>query len=115
MEPPQLIKEELIIKLRDYFKKPENIGFAAGFSLTIIVGFLFISKLYSKSHTPQKEADKFIEGSTKRKKSILDNVFDSSLEYGMIFFLTLIKDYIIKYLENLDEDITEYKEEVSGE
>lgn len=117
MEPPQLIKEELILKLREYLKKPENVGFVAGFSVTIIIGFLLISKLYTSrsKDDPKEAADDFVEGSEKQKKGILDNVWDSSLEYGMIFFLTLIKDYITRYLEKADEDITEYKEEITGE
>lgn len=115
MEPPQLIKEELINKLRDYLKKPENIGFISGFSLTVVVAFLLISKLYNRRQEPKHAAHSFTEGSPKRKKGIMKMVFDSSLEYGMIFFLSLIKDYIVKYLERLNEDITEHKEEVTGE
>lgn len=115
MEPPQLIKEELIIKLREYLKKPENIGFVTGFSLTIVVAFLLISKLYNRRQGPKSAAHSFTEGSPKRKKGIIKTVVDSSLEYGMIFFLSLIKDSIIKYMERLNEDITEHKEELTGE
>lgn len=115
MEPPQLIKEELIHKLRDYLKKPENVGFITGFSLTIVMAFLLISKLYSRKKDPKSAAHSFTEGSPKRKKGIMNKVLDSSLEYGMIFFLSLIKDYVVKYLERLNENITEHKEEVTGE
>lgn len=112
MEPPQLIKEELINKLRIELKKPENIGFIAGFALTIIVGFLIISKLYSKNQGAKEKAHDFVEGSKRKRKGILDTVWESSMEYGMVFFLTLIKDYIAKYLEKVNENIEEFKEEV---
>ena len=76
MEPPQLIKEELVEKLREYLKKPENIGFVAGFSFTIIVAFLLISKLYAGTRTknPGNAAHAFVEGSKKRKKGIMATV-----------------------------------------
>ena len=114
MEPPQLIKEELINKLQDYLRKPENIGFIAGFSLTIVVAFLFVSRLYTRRKKPASAAHSFVKGSPKRRRNIIDMVVDSSLEYGMIFFLTLLKDYIVKYLERLNENITEHKTEISG-
>ena len=116
MEPPQLIKEELVEKLREFLKKPENIGFVAGFSLTIIIGFLLISKLYSKtSRDPKNAAHSYVGNTKKHKKGIMATVRDSSLEYGMVFFLTLIKDYIAKYLEKLNDNIGEHKEAIKRE
>lgn len=112
MEPPQLIKEELINKLRVELKKPENIGFIAGFAFTIIVGFLIISKLYNKNQGPKDKAHEYVDGSRKKRKGIMDTVWESSMEYGMVFFLTLIKDYIAKYLEKVNGNIGEIKKEI---
>lgn len=115
MEPPQLIKEELLAEIKEFFRKPENIGFVAGFGLTIVLIIAFINKLYKKKNSPQHKAHEFKEGSKKKKEGIFDAVLNASLEYGMIFFLTLIKDYITEYLTKVDESISEHQEEITGE
>lgn len=115
MEPPQLVTEELISKVRDFLKKPENIGFVTGFSLTVIVGFIIFSKLYQRRKNPKKAAHDFTYDGKTRKKGIMGHLVDYGLEYGFIFFLSLIKENIKKYLEKLNEDLKEHKEELSGE
>lgn len=115
MEPPQIVTEELINKIREFLKKPENIGFVAGFSLTIILGFTILSNLYTKRKDPKKAAHEYAKDGKSRKKGIFSHLVDYGLEYGLIFFLTLMKEKIQNYLKDVNEDIKEYKEELKGE
>lgn len=115
MEPPQLVTEELINKVRNFLKKPENIGFVTGFSLTVIVGFMIFSKLYQRRKGPKAAAHNFAHGGKARKKGIMSHLIDYGLEYGFIFFLSLVKEKIQKYVEKLNDDLKEYKEEIAEE
>ena len=115
MEPPQLVTEELLIRIREYLKKPENIGFVTGFSFTIVVAFILLSKLYQKRNDPKKAAHDYVYDGKTRKKGFMSHLVDYGLEYGLVFLISIIKENIQKYLEKLNEDLEEHKEELSGE
>ncbi|MGK7391485.1 MAG: GNAT family N-acetyltransferase [Candidatus Cyclobacteriaceae bacterium M2_1C_046] len=115
MEPPQLVTQELIDDVRNFLKKPENIGFVTGFSLTVIVGFIIFSKLYQRRKGPKAAAHDYAYGGKARKKGFMSHLIDYGLEYGFIFFLSLVKENIQKYVAKLNEDLKEHKEEITGE
>lgn len=115
MEPPQLITEELLNRIRHYLKKPENIGFVAGFSLTVVVAFIILSKLYQKRNDPKKAAHDYVHNGKAKKKGFMNHLVDYGLEYGLVFLISIIKENIQKHLEKLNEDLEEHKEELSGE